>query len=154
MGWNSWNKFGCNVSEQLVKSIADAMVSSGMKDPGCEYVIIDDCWQAGRDADGNFLPDRQQLRSAMKALADYMHARGLKFGIYCDAGARTCAGRSGGLGKTCCLLAQDAGEIQAGDNLAPRNLARRQDKPFSVTKWLVPAFVGMPAGIEERKGRL
>ena len=98
MGWNSWNKFGCNVSEDLVKSIADGMVSGGMKDAGYEYVIIDDCWQVSRDANGNIVPDPKAFPSGMKALADYIHSKGLKFGIYSDAGSKTCAGRPGGLG--------------------------------------------------------
>jgi alpha-galactosidase len=98
MGWNSWNKFGCNVSEDLLKSIADGMVSSGMKDAGYEYVIIDDCWQVSRDANGNIVPDPKQFPSGIKALADYIHSKGLKFGIYSDAGIKTCAGRPGGLG--------------------------------------------------------
>src|SRR5262245_12484221 len=95
MGWNSWNKFGCNVSEDLIKRIADAMVSSGMKDAGYQYVVIDDCWQVGRDASGNIQPDRQRFSNGMRALADYVHSRGLKFGLYSDAGRKTCEGRPG-----------------------------------------------------------
>ena len=66
MGWNSWNKFGCNVSEDLIKSMADGMVASGMKDAGYQYVVIDDCWQVSRDADGNIVPDAQRFPSGMK----------------------------------------------------------------------------------------
>ncbi|HHL58053.1 MAG TPA: glycoside hydrolase family 27 protein, partial [Bacteroidetes bacterium] len=98
MGWNSWNKFGCDVSEQLIKEIADAMVSSGMKDAGYEYVVIDDCWQVGRDENGNIIPDPERFPSGMKALADYIHAKGLKFGIYSDAGTQTCQKRPGSRG--------------------------------------------------------
>jgi alpha-galactosidase len=98
MGWNSWNKFGCNVSEDLIKGMADAMVSSGMKDAGYQYVVIDDCWQVSRDANGNIVVDAQRFPSGIKALADYVHAKGLKFGIYSDAGEKTCAGRPGGQG--------------------------------------------------------
>ncbi len=98
MGWNSWNKFGCNVSEDLVRQIADAMVSTGMKDAGFQYVIIDDCWQTSRDKDGNIIADAQKFPSGIKALADYIHAKGLKFGIYSDAGTKTCQGRPGGRG--------------------------------------------------------
>ena len=98
MGWNSWNKFGCNVSEDLVRQMADAMVSSGMKDAGFQYVIIDDCWQTGRDKDGNIIADSQKFPSGIRALADYVHGKGLKFGIYSDAGTKTCAGRPGGRG--------------------------------------------------------
>jgi len=98
MGWNTWNKFGCNVSDELVRSMAAAMVKSGMKDAGYEYVVIDDCWQVSRDADANIVVDAQRFPSGMKALADYVHSLGLKFGIYSDAGSKTCAGRPGGLG--------------------------------------------------------
>src|SRR3954465_7622882 len=98
MGWNSWNKFECNVSEQLIRSAADAMVQSGMRDAGYQYVVIDDCWQISRDKDDNILPDGERFPSGLKSLADYIHSRGLKFGIYSDAGAKTCAGRPGSLG--------------------------------------------------------
>ena len=98
MGWNSWNKFGCDVSEKLIKEIADAMVSSGMKDAGYEYVVIDDCWQVGRDENGNIIPDPERFPSGMKALADYIHSKGLKFGIYSDAGTKTCQKRPGSRG--------------------------------------------------------
>jgi alpha-galactosidase len=98
MGWNSWNKFACNVSEEMIKSVADAMVKSGMKDAGYEYVNIDDCWQVSRDPTGNIVPDPQRFPHGMKAVGDYIHSLGLKFGVYSDAGSKTCAGRPGGLG--------------------------------------------------------
>jgi len=98
MGWNSWNKFGCNVSEDMIKGMADAMVKSGMKDAGYQYVVIDDCWQVERDQAANIVPDSKRFPSGIKALADYVHSLGLKFGIYSDAGSQTCAGRPGGLG--------------------------------------------------------
>ena len=98
MGWNSWNHFGCDVDEQLIRDTADAMVSSGMKDAGYEYVNIDDCWHGERDSDGNIRPDPERFPSGMKALADYVHSKGLKLGIYSDAGAKTCAGRPGSRG--------------------------------------------------------
>jgi alpha-galactosidase len=98
MGWNSWNKFGCNVSEKLIKEMADAMVASGMRDAGYIYLVIDDCWQIDRDAQGNILADPQRFPSGMKALADYVHAKGLKFGIYSDAGTLTCQKRPGSRG--------------------------------------------------------
>jgi alpha-galactosidase len=98
MGWNSWNKFACNVSEDLIKGMADTMVKSGMKDAGYQYIVIDDCWQVLRDKDGNIVADPQRFPSGIKALADYIHSLGLKFGIYSDAGSKTCAGRPGGLG--------------------------------------------------------
>ncbi len=99
MGWNSWNKFACDgVNEQVIRKTADAMVSSGMKDAGYEYVVIDDCWQIDRDSSGNIVPDPKKFPSGIKALADYVHSKGLKFGIYTCAGTRTCAGRPGSLG--------------------------------------------------------
>jgi alpha-galactosidase len=98
MGWNSWNKFACNVNEQMIESMADAMVKSGMKDAGYQYVNIDDCWQVNRDAQGNIVADPQRFPHGMKAVGDYIHSLGLKFGVYSDAGSKTCAGRPGGLG--------------------------------------------------------
>jgi alpha-galactosidase len=98
MGWNSWNYFSCNVSEDLIKETADAMVSSGMKDAGYVYINIDDCWQGERDSEGNIHPDPKRFPSGMKALADYVHAKGLKLGIYSDAGWKTCGGREGSRG--------------------------------------------------------
>ncbi len=98
MGWNSWNKFACNVSEDLIKQAADAMVSSGMKDAGFQYVVIDDCWQVSRDGEGNIVADGKRFPSGMKALADYVHGKGLKFGLYSDAGTGTCQNRPGGRG--------------------------------------------------------
>src|SRR6266550_2853089 len=78
MGWNSWNKFGCNVSEDMIKSMADAMVKSGMKDAGYQYVNIDDCWQVSRDEHANIVVDKQRFPHGMKALGDYIHSLGLK----------------------------------------------------------------------------
>ena len=98
MGWNSWNKFACNVSEKLIKEMADAMVTSGMRDAGYVYLVIDDCWQIDRDAQGNIQPDPQRFPSGMKALADYVHSKGLKFGLYSDAGTLTCQKRPGSRG--------------------------------------------------------
>jgi len=98
MGWNTWNKFGCNVSDTLIRQAADTMVSSGMKDAGYQYVVIDDCWQVSRDKDGNIVPDPQRFPSGIKAVADYVHSKGLKFGIYSDAGLKTCQGRPGSRG--------------------------------------------------------
>jgi alpha-galactosidase len=96
MGWNSWNKFAGRVTDADVRGMADAIVSSGMKDAGYIYVNIDDTWQAGRDAEGviqtnSRFPD-------MKALADYVHGKGLKIGIYSSPGPNTCAGFEGSYG--------------------------------------------------------
>jgi alpha-galactosidase len=108
MGWNSWNKFGCDVSEQLIRETADAMVASGMRDAGYRYVVIDDCWQVSRDGQGWIVPDAKRFPGGMKALADYVHAKGLKFGLYSDAGARTCEGRPGSNGYEAVDAAQYA----------------------------------------------
>ena len=116
MGWNSWNKFADKVNEDLIRQTADAMVASGMKDAGFQYVNIDDCWQGQRDSRGFIQanpkkfpsesssvlfcprqmgfshPESRKSSSGMKALADYVHSKGLKLGIYSDAGAKTCGG--------------------------------------------------------------
>src|SRR3954471_8873153 len=98
MGWNSWNHFYCNVSDSLIRGTADAMVSSGMRDAGYKYVVIDDCWQTSRDARGVIVPDPVRFPNGIKPLADYVHSKGLKFGIYTDAGLKTCQGRPGTYG--------------------------------------------------------
>jgi alpha-galactosidase len=95
MGWNSWNRFHCDVNEQVVRDAADAMVASGMRDAGYQYVVVDDCWQGERDRDGRIAPDPVRFPSGMRALADHVHSRGLKFGLYSDAGTFTCATRPG-----------------------------------------------------------
>ena len=97
MGWNSWNKFGCNVSDKLIREMADAMVSSGMLAAGYQYVNIDDCWQVSRDASGTIVADPTRFPEGMKALADYVHSKGLKLGLYTDAGTGTCEKRPGSL---------------------------------------------------------
>jgi len=98
MGWNSWNRFGCNVSEDLVRKAADQMVKTGMKDAGYQYIVIDDCWQVSRDGDGNIVADPVRFHSGIEPLADYVHSLGLKMGIYSDAGSATCGGRPGSRG--------------------------------------------------------
>src|SRR5262247_4485861 len=77
MGWNSWNHFGCDVSAQLIRETADAMVASGLRDAGYQYVVIDDCWQVARDARGRLVADSARFAGGMKPLADYVHSRGL-----------------------------------------------------------------------------
>ena len=79
MGWNSWNKFACKgLNETVVREVADAMVSSGMKDAGYEYIVLDDCWQIARDENGNILADTEKFPSGIKALADYIHSKVVK----------------------------------------------------------------------------
>ena len=98
MGWNSWNQLGCGVTAERVRQTADAMVESGMRDAGYEYINIDDCWSLlERDADGNLQP-AASFQDGIPALADYVHERGLKLGIYGDRGTATCAGRAGSSG--------------------------------------------------------
>jgi alpha-galactosidase len=99
MGWNSWNHFGCNVSDSLIRQTADAIASSGMRDAGYKYVVIDDCWQVSRDGRGQIVADPVRFPHGIKALADYVHGKGLKFGIYTDAGTKTCQGRPGTYGS-------------------------------------------------------
>ena len=98
MGWNSWNNFGCSPSESLIKGVADAFVSSGMAAAGYEYVNIDDCWMSGRDGSGNLQADSGKFPSGIKSLADYVHGKGLKLGIYETPSSTTCAGKTGGSG--------------------------------------------------------
>jgi len=98
MGWNSWNKFACNVNEKIIRDTADAMASNGMKEAGYQYIVIDDCWHGQRDDNGFITADPAKFPSGIKALADYIHSKGLKFGIYSDAGRKTCGGRPGSQG--------------------------------------------------------
>jgi alpha-galactosidase len=98
MGWNSWNNFECNVTETIIRNEADALVSSGMRDVGYEYIVIDDCWQISRDSLGFITADAKKFPSGIKALADYIHSKGLKFGIYSCAGRKTCQNRPGSRG--------------------------------------------------------
>lgn len=99
MGWNSWNPFGVNVSEKVIRETADAMVSSNLSSMGFSYIVIDDIWQGGRDpSTGLLYPDPKRFPSGIKALADYVHSKGLKFGIYSDAGTLTCGERPGSFG--------------------------------------------------------
>ena len=90
MGWSSWNNFRVNINEQLIREQADAMVSSGMVKAGYRYVNIDDGYFGGRDAQGHLFADSIKFPSGMKALADYIHSKGLRAGIYTDAGSNTC----------------------------------------------------------------
>ncbi|WP_344057125.1 alpha-galactosidase, partial [Microbispora corallina] len=100
LGWNDWNSFGCNVSDSLIRQSADAMVSSGMAAAGYQYVNIDDCWSTkSRNSNGDLVPDPQKFPNGIKAVADYVHSKGLKLGIYSSAGLTTCAGYPASLGN-------------------------------------------------------
>ncbi len=92
MGWMTWNMFKGNISEKLIKEVADAMVESGLRDAGYKYIFIDDLWQGGRDCHNNIIANPEKFPNGIKALADYVHSKGLKLGIYSDAAQLTCAG--------------------------------------------------------------
>ena len=99
MGWNSWNTFGENINEEVVMQTADYIAESGLKECGYEYVIIDDCWSLReRDASGEIVPDPAKFPHGMKYVADYVHSKGLKFGMYSCAGTMTCARYPGSVG--------------------------------------------------------
>ncbi len=98
MGWNSWNLVEKEVNEQILKEIADAMVKNGMREAGYQYILIDDFWVGGRDNQNRLFPDQNRFPNGMKAVADYIHSKGLKLGIYSDAGPLTCAGVTGSFG--------------------------------------------------------
>src|SRR5256885_8103319 len=98
MGWNSWNAFACNgLDESLVRQTADAMVSSGLLAAGYNTLTLDDCWSAvSRDSNGNLTNDAAKFPSGMKAIGDYIHAQGLRYGIYASIGTSTCTGHTAG----------------------------------------------------------
>jgi len=99
MGWNSWNHYGCNINENLIKSTADSLVSTGLAKAGYVYLNLDDCWEASaRNSSGQLWGNPNNFPSGMKSLGDYIHSKGLKYGIYSDAGYKTCAGNPASLG--------------------------------------------------------
>ena len=104
MGWMTWNLFKGNISDSLIREMADAMVESGLADAGYRYIFIDDLWQGGRDRFNNIIPDPEKFPHGIKALADYVHAKRLKLGIYSDAAPLTCGGCTASYG----FEAQDA----------------------------------------------
>ena len=96
MGWNSWNTFTWEINDKLIREAADACVSEGLKDAGYEYVVIDDCWsEKQRDKNGKLVPDHWKFPDGIKPVADYVHSKGLKFGMYSCAGTHTCGGHPG-----------------------------------------------------------
>ena len=99
MGWNSWNSMGARVSDEAIREIANALVESGLRDRGYRYVVIDDCWSMKvRNSHGELVPDRERFPNGIAPLADYVHACGLKLGIYSDAAELTCGRYLGSLG--------------------------------------------------------
>lgn len=99
MGWMSWNQFGPDVSEQLIRESVDTMLATGMRRAGYEYICIDDLWQGGRDRNGILYPDRRRFPNGIRALADWLHLKNFKLGIYSDAADRTCGGQPGSYGR-------------------------------------------------------
>ncbi|KAH7853507.1 hypothetical protein Vadar_003357 [Vaccinium darrowii] len=98
MGWNSWNFFACDITETVIKETADALVATGLASLGYDYLNIDDCWSASeRSSEDELVPDPKTFPSGIKALADYVHGKGLKLGIYSDAGRFTCQVRPGSI---------------------------------------------------------
>ena len=99
MGWNSWNTFHVNINEKMIEDMADILIASGMKDAGYDYLVVDDGWEAmERDPNGNLVHDPKKFPHGMKVVADYVHSKGLKFGIHNCAGNKTCNGMPGGRG--------------------------------------------------------
>jgi alpha-galactosidase len=99
MGWNSWNKFQCNINEALIKETVDLIISTGLAAKGYKYVNLDDCWQIARDPNTKeIIPNMNKFPSGMASLGEYIHSKGLLYGLYSDAGFRTCAGFPGSLG--------------------------------------------------------
>jgi alpha-galactosidase len=99
MGWNSWNHFACNINETIIRETADLLVKTGLAAKGYRYLNIDDCWQIDRNLiTREIVPDATKFPAGMAALAEYVHQKGLLFGLYSDAGTKTCQGRPGGYG--------------------------------------------------------
>ena len=98
MGWNTWNKFHCEINQTLIKKSIDEFIKSGLVEAGYKYINLDDCWQYARDENNAILPDNETFPDGIKPLVNYAHERGLLFGLYSDAGNKTCAGRPGSLG--------------------------------------------------------
>jgi alpha-galactosidase len=98
MGWNSWNHFACDINEDVIKQTAETLIATGLAAKGYNYVNLDDCWQVSRDETGKIVADPAKFPSGIAALADFMHQKGLKFGLYSDAGSMTCQKRPGSLG--------------------------------------------------------
>jgi alpha-galactosidase len=96
MGWNTWNKFHCNIDEELIKATARSVVDLGLDKFGYKYINLDDCWQESRNSTGFIVEATDRFPSGMGALSDYIHGLGLKFGLYSDSGLLTCQKKPGG----------------------------------------------------------
>jgi alpha-galactosidase len=140
LGWNSWNTFGCNISETLIKATADAMVSSGIHAAGFEYVNLDDCWMNGRDASGNLQWNASKFPSGIPALTTYVHGKGLKLGIYETPNTVTCVGLYGGVSPSVAVgslghEAQDAHTFASwGVDYLKYDLCQGQTSSFAVMR--------------------
>jgi alpha-galactosidase len=163
MGWNDYNRFGCEINETLIRETADAMISSGMRAAGYQYILIDDCWMAHeRDANGNLQPDPLKFPNGIKTLVDDMHAKGLKFGLYLDRGNKTCGGYPGSYGhenQDANLLASWGVDYLKYDNCDPvgnladdyRNMhsaliASGRPIVFSMCTWGFPGYWALGVG--------
>jgi hypothetical protein len=135
MGWNSWNHFHCDVDETIVRQTADALVATGMRDAGYRYVVVDDCWQASRDDSGDIVPDPNRFPSGIRALADYVHDRGLAFGLYSDVLA---------IGGALLVLARRPHRLGAGSGSRPLL------DPSGVTE--APIVARHPSRVRTREG--
>ncbi len=163
MGWNNFNRFGCDYNETLIRETADAMISSGMQAVGYEYILIDDCWMAHeRDANGNLQADPAKFPGGMKNLVDDIHAKGLKLGLYLDRGSQTCGGYPGSYGyetQDANLLASWGVDYLKYDNCNPvgnlvddyrnmHNALRASGRPivFSMCTWGFPGYWALGVG--------
>src|SRR5215471_14254936 len=144
MGWNSWNHFACKVSDAVVRAAADAIASNGMKDAGYLYVNIDDCWQGRRDAKGVVHPNSKF--PDMKALADYVHGKGLKLGIYSSPGPKTCAKYEGSYGheeQDAQTYAEWGIDYLKYDLCSLRDMMKQAGSPDAANKMMIDAYTKM-----------
>jgi alpha-galactosidase len=149
MGWNSWNHFYGKVDDATIRAMADALVSTGMRDLGYTYVNIDDTWEGNRDAHGNIQPNAKF--PDMKALADYVHSKGLKFGIYSSPGPKTCGNYEGSYGheeqdaKTYASWGVDylKYDLCRFDKLMQQETKEHPDNPQAANKLMIAAYEKM-----------
>src|SRR5215471_17510881 len=150
MGWNSWNHFACKVNDAVVRSAADSMVANGMKAAGYTFVNIDDCWQGKRDDKGSIQPNERF--PDMRALADYVHSRGLKIGIYSSPGPKTCAKYEGSYGheeQDAETYAQWGIDYLKYDLCSLRDIMKQAGSPEAAHKMMVDAYIKMHNALEK-----